>query len=388
MTYLSFYGAILLYVVFSSATPDSIGIAEYAIALLLLLSIGMLRGLNNVTAVYHSQTLNFHRFFLLYMLTIPLMLGIIHTNSLSDVIRDLIPLLFLILPLCFYRNYLPRIEYLLMIAGGILALRYLMPFLGTSLIEFKPLLYLANSPLIPFAAIMGFGLIFSDRRRHKAFLLPLLGLSISLICFTAMALTLQRAPMGLCALACLIIFSIKMPEKPITTLFLCGGLILLTLYFWPFILEITNGLTDKNMTVGFNNRVTEFQAVLSRATLFGEGWGAIWPSPAVGDIEVRYTHNMVSYYILKAGLIGGAISIGFITFWFYQIIRLLRQDITMALAIAIPFIIHISLYAGFKSLDFALILTLLMTLSCHHKLPRKSPSSIASSRQPLAQQVV
>lgn len=365
MVFIPFYAALLVYALFSSPTPDQIGFAEYGIAALFLVSVGIIRGWNTLMHQDYPPTLRYHRLFLLYMMTIPLAIGAMHAYPFSDILRDLIPMMLLILPLWAYNRNLPCFADLLMLLGGLFALRYCLPFIFQDLQSYTPLLYLANSPLVPFAAIFGFHRFMTATTCPFAYRLTTL--AISILFFTAMALMLQRAPLGLSILACMGLFTLYSTYRPAVTMTFGIFVVLVIMAFSPLFIALTDSLTGKTLTVGWNNRFVEWQAVADQSTLFGTGWGGLWQSPAVADIWVRYTHNFISYFWLKAGMAGAMMAALFIIVWGWHALTLMRRYPSLGLAIAVPLIIHFTLYAGFKSLDFALILTL---LSQHYNLSR------------------
>ena len=370
MAFYALYAAIIIYVLFSSPTPDSLGWAEYCTAALIIASVGLIRGWGAITKPDYPFCLGFHRIFLLYMLAVPLIIGAVYSYSVSNIIRDLIPLLFLVLPLCFYQKPLPRFEMVLMLGGVVFAARYLLPLLPSAGFTEPPLLYLANSPLVPFAAITGFH--YFSQPEKTLLTNRLIGLACCAVCLLAMAAMLQRAPFILSVAGCVALLGLRTFHSPVRSMVIGTFICLTVIIFFPFVLEVIQGFTEKTLNVGFNSRLTEWQAVITQSTLLGDGWGAEWQSPAVADIWVRYTHNMVSYYWLKAGVIGGILSVIFIYIWGRQIIKAITCNPALGIAIAVPFFIHVTLYTGFKSLDFALILTL-STLICQNPVNR-SPS--------------
>lgn len=357
MPLLLFYIAILIYSSFSSPTPDNTGFFEYLVAACLIISVCSIRLWNVLTCHDLPSYLSFHRTYILYMFCIPLIIGVIAAHPLNDIFRDLVPVAFLVLPLCFYGKAMPRLDVILMMAGAFFALRYLSTFLLSGHTDSNALLYLANSPLVPFACIIGFHYFTLPDTRF--ILLRIIGLLICVVCMLAMAAMLQRAPVILSVAACLFILSLRLPSHPLKMGTIALVIICLLYPFLPFIVDTFTTMVQKTASVGFNNRAEEWQAMILQGSFWGEGWGAIWQSPAVADIWVRYTHNIISYYWLKAGVLGVMLTLVFIFLWGRQIIILIRHNLGIGIAIAVPFIIHVTLYTGFKTLDFALILTLL-----------------------------
>lgn len=353
------YTAITLYGLLSSPTPDIVSWVEIAIIVLLIFSIGLFRPIIALTEKDLPFYLQGHKIFFVMMIVIPTVIGIINGYALANIARDLFPVMALILPLVFYGERLNALSIVMAIVGGAFALRYIAPIIPP--LDFMAadtsLLYLANSPLVPFAAIMGFHWL--SEIRDNSITQRILGGLLCVICFAAMAMMLQRAPLILSALGCLGILGLRTIQKPIQSMVLGMVIVVCLLPILPVINEIFQSLESKTLNVGLNNRVEEFQAVMAQSTWLGHGWGAEFQSPAVGDVWVRFTHNMVSYYWFKAGILGAILSVAFIGVWAWQNIKLIRLNPAIGVAIAIPFLVHVTLYTGFKTLDFALLLTLL-----------------------------
>ena len=116
-------------------------------------------------------------------------------------------------------------------------------------------------------------------------------------------------------------------------------------------------------------RLEEAQAVwLSVADspltlLFGQGWGATLESPAVGGIRVNYTHSILSGMLLKTGLAGLFLTVAYLAAIAVRLGRLAGSRPLLAGALAGPLLINIFFYASYKSLDFGLILLLIVAES-------------------------
>ena len=158
---------------------------------------------------------------------------------------------------------------------------------------------LANSPLVPFAAIMGFSWV-SDPQRILCSK-RIFGLAIMAITFIAMITMLQRAPLILTTTGVPHIIRIALTPP---SLFIRWSLAPLS---WRALLPV---LSDhyrpftihefiRHSSVGFNNRIEEFQS-LHRAIIFlsVRDGVTLWQSPAVADMWVRFTHNTISLLLV------------------------------------------------------------------------------------------
>ena len=358
---IAFLLAFILYGLLSSPTPDELGWVEYSIGGLLLMGVGLGAFALTVYGPYPAS-LQYHRVFFFYMLSVPLMVGVVAGYGYHDILRDILPVLCLALPLLFY--IYPQHKSILVFGGVFIGAMFAMRYGLNIFPEFyqsAPLLYLANSPLVPFATMMGFHYL-SHTDENTSWVLRGLGLGITLLGLIAMTIMMQRAPLGLTVIACAGIWMLRLSLQPILMVGIAIVIGATAFIFQNHIADVFVNLSYKTMTVGWNNRLEEFQAVMMQSSLWGQGWGAMWQSPAVADIWVRYTHNIISYYWLKAGLVGAGLAVGFVIFWGWQIMILIRHKPAIGFAVAVPFLIHVTLYTGFKTLDFAILLALAVTL--------------------------
>jgi hypothetical protein len=93
--------------------------------------------------------------------------------------------------------------------------------------------------------------------------------------------------------------------------------------------------------------------------LFGKGWGATVASPAVGGMTVNFTHSLFTTYWLKTGITGVLMVLYYLSSLGLLLPGIFFRNPMMALALAGPFLIDITLYASFKSLDFGILLLLM-----------------------------
>jgi hypothetical protein len=369
MRIFAFIASIIAYAALSSPTPDAMGLGEFFVIALLFIALFHIKTINAALAHTLPSPLGFHRVFVLWMVSVPLFMGVINANAPQDIIRDIIPVALLALPII-----MPRIDtryfiITLSIAGSLFAARYLFFAMPNMLqIGLSPahdsLLYLANSPLVPFAAIIGFSQLFAVDK------CPLIFRFLALLLFTltiiSMGLMVQRAPLILTIMGCMALIGVRTAHAPTRTTIIATLLLILCLPLIGFVIQIYDGFVDKTLMVGTNNRLDEFMAVLSHSNLLGQGWGTEWQSPAVADYWVRYTHNMATYYWLKAGIIGAILSLIFIYLWLREAIILTRHNLAIGLAIIIPISIHFFLYTGYKTFDISLLLALIILCKRDH----------------------
>jgi len=178
---------------------------------------------------------------------------------------------------------------------------------------------------------------------------------------------MQRAPLILSSLACLVILGLSTAQRPLRSMMIGAIIVVGLISVMPLFMDLIFMMVNKTMTVGWNNRFEEWVAIGKELTFFGAGWGATWQSPAVGEMHVRYTHNFLSYFMWKAGVIGGVMAFIFIIVWARYILKIGRDNIALCLALLVPFTIHVTLYTGFKTLDFACLLALAVAWCAQNK---------------------
>lgn len=380
---LLFCGGLLLYAGLSSPTPDHLGLIEAVIGVALVVSVGV----SGVVQAFHfdrkavfeagAQALLF------FGVSIPLLIGVLSGHAPGAVARDIIPFLFMMLPLLLQPLLQRRSEYALPIlycvvgVGLVLSVR--------SVLGSDPLYYLANMPSVLMAAIFLLGSafsIFTQRFSLRAGIQALILIALAGIALAAMVETQQRASLGASVVAVILIIAGLLWRYPHRTVLLLSIVGVCMLPFMEQGLAIFEALLRKSDLVGMNMRFEELSAVWKEISehpvnlLFGQGWGASFSSPAVADIRVYFTHSLFSSMLLKTGLVGLFLS----AIYLYALLRplagLLRDRFVLVVALVFPVLIDVFLYASFKSLDFGLILLLCRATNIFER--NKTPTKIAS----------
>jgi hypothetical protein len=371
----AFIGACFIYGVFGSPTPGDFGFAEIGVGLLLAIAINPVKAVQSVLQVHRGSWAIAAQALFFYGMTVPLVAGLGGGNDPALILRDMIPFCFLLLPLLMqgWRPDLRLASGAVAFIGVAFGLRVLWPVLvarGDFIGVGADPLYLSIAPTISFAAVLCGGtagvLLYRGLSLRNIALAFVLGLC-ALIPFAAMVITLQRAGIGLSALALAILLAIGLWRKPARAASPLILVLLVALCFLPVLHDIAGSLMHKQILVGNNNRFQEAAVVFDSVSasplsvLFGKGWGTTLADPAVGGVVVNYTHNIFTTYLLKTGLVG-LLLLGLYLYGLCRpLLGLLRLRPLMALALGVPVAIDLSLYASFKSLDFGLIL-LLVTL--------------------------
>ena len=385
---------VLFYGFFGTPTPDEPGFIEMIIAAGLLLTASV-QGLA-LSLQYHGRTKDiplwapFFALWFMYGIVVLLPYSLMSGHAVNTIIRDVIPFLFWLLPLFVYdlirsgRLSVRKLVWIIAIAGLIQAARHLLnllPRMGESgfFAGTIDLLYLPNEASVMFAALyfLGSGLFNIVKGQNiAAFGKGIFFFSLSIIPFLAMASMVQRATLVLSFIIFLVWLVMLWRYYPLRALvfgLLMGAFIYL---FGQIQLEnIVHLLWEKTQIVGSNARFDEMSTIIGlvsedmRTLLLGYGWGTEFSSPAVGGLWVGYTHNFFTTLWLKTGLIGlvlGILSFGALL-WLLLKIWITRPVI--ALALSMPLMICLMLYASFKSLGFGLIILLIASMAFQQKEP-------------------
>ena len=376
--FLALFSACFLYAFFGSPTPDSFGISELSVGFLLVVSVGIGNGAGTIFC-WRNRSLwfSFGQCFLVYGLVVSTLAGVVGGHHWTGVFRDIIPFLFLFLPLFFYpllSRYPQGFLYIFsgyLVIGVVFSVRSILLQSELCWLGCEAFLYLENMPSVLFAALYFIGagaclLVLQGERFGKAGK-GLLLIAMSVPPLIVMSLTLQRASLGSVVLfVCLIgafLFYYK-PMRVFCLLIIFSGILVL---FMNDVLHAGGALVDKTELVGFNNRPQETQAVWDVVSanpitlFFGAGWGAQFNSPAVGGLYVNFTHNFFTSVLLKCGVCGLVLAMLYIAALLGEVMRLFLRNPVLGLACLAPFLIDISLYASFKSLDFGMLLLLIVS---------------------------
>lgn len=372
-------GAVLLYAVFGSPTPDQPGTVELLVGSLLIFAVGAAGAWQIFSAPLSGMPMWYQcgRILLLFGLVAPVLVGVASGHDAASIMRDVLPFLFFMLPVFFFGHLsgwgsgkkTDALIWVIVLAGVVFAARavgdvLVVMFLSPSSAE---LYYFANAPTVLFAALFLIAWTGNAvmRLEYPAnWLKAIAGVALVTLPVLAMTLATQRASLGAIAIFVSLLLVTGFMRYPARVVLPIAAVALLGVVAYPFLQDTMALLFQKTLNVGVNMRLQEIQAVWDMisqniSTLcFGLGWGAEFQSPAVGNLSVGYTHNLISYMLLKTGLLGTALCTIYLLGMADALIRLMSYRPALALALAAPFLIDIFLYASFKSFDFGLILML------------------------------
>ncbi len=366
--------AIGVYALFGSPTPDNPGFVEAVVGGLLILSIGAV-GISGSVDLRRGRNGFLKSLQILFLagLILPTIAGVYFGNDHMLILRDLLAFAFLGLPLFLadrFKDYPQAATILcrLLIGAGIVfSLRTLIPAFNVWIPQGE-LLYLSNSPLalfagVYFAASLWCALESISRAQIFHVLVCLAGLGILV---AAMLLDVQRATVSAIFLTWLVlalVTLVKTPRRVFLPLMLTGAL---AVAIYPLVADALQAMATKTAEVGLNMRLQEAQAVFDMlmtsnpaALLIGLGWGSVFASPAVGGLDVNYTHSLLTTMALKGGIVLLLLTIILVVSALYQIMLIFQQDRVRGLSLFWPLVIPVFLYASHKSLDFGLLLLMI-----------------------------
>lgn len=384
-------GAIALYGLAGSPTPDNPGIVELLIAALLVAAIGA-DGILRVFSLRESggPFLMTLRVVFLYGLFLPLLVGAARGSDPGLMLRDLAAFAFLGLPLFLAArlrsvpDMLPFLTLALVGAGCLFALRTLRPAFNIWIPEGE-LLYLSNSPLTLFAGLCLAGVLWRSLHRVPA---PRAMLQVAVctaglaLVLAAMLLDVQRATIGAVLITLMLLALhdfIRAPRRTVLPLLLLG---MIAAILFPWLGAALGAMGAKTAEVGMNARVQEARAVYDAlqaapwGLLTGLGWGSVFASPAVAGLEVNYTHSLLTTLLLKGGLPLLAAALAMAAAALYEIFLIFQKDSGRGLALLWPFAIPLLLYASHKSLDYGLLLLMIGVWSVRVQALQRESASV------------
>jgi len=372
--------AVLAYACLGSPTPDTLSWVEVFVGGVLVFAVGVAA----FRHVFFSFSEGRHvgawfvvgQMFLIVGLVSGVCGALVSDASFMAIMRDVLPFGFLFLPLFllglnkrlgFERIYLTAFLCL----GVIFALRaggagVGGAFMPSFIAGGEALYYLGNSPAVLFLALFGLGCAMEVLSRGVG----VRSLVVAVICLAGCAaavlpivMTAQRASMAAIVVYGIVVFGVLFMRYPRRMLFVGTGFgVFVAFAFGGFLLDAYEGVVSKSSLVGANMRAEEWAAVWGQISqhpltlIFGRGWGAFFASPAVADIEVSYTHSLLSMMLLKIGVLGFGLCVLYIGALFLALLRCFRGGEVLVLALAAPLLIDVFLYAAYKSLDFGLLL--------------------------------
>lgn len=145
--------------------------------------------------------------------------------------------------------------------------------------------------------------------------------------------------------------------------------VLICILFWSQIEPILQLLWMKQKLVGANGKVGEWLAVTTtiaatpQSMLLGIGWGGTFVNPIYGA-DSRFTHSMLSFYLLKSGVVGISMlfaGIGLLLVHSKKLAKTTHFDISsliLLISCLPPLLIGVLFEPTYKMLSYGVILAL------------------------------
>ena len=342
-----------------------------------------------VLSVVTLISISFVRKFLLYQLCfyaiaiIGVIGSIISTPDHTQVIRDFISFSYLPMTLSLCTILPKRLEFtenfplFMSFSGLALSIRYVWDP-SISLIQILVadvrlnFMYLSSEPLVMFASLFFL---------RKSFNATKLAETITYLILSALALlgilaAGFRGPVVVWLLIVAFAIVVKVIQnRGLTKIYLSifASIILTTGYLSGAIAMVITKIIEKSAKVGSNGKVDEiiFLFKLDRSfweMLVGSGFGGSWPSPIFQYTNVAYTHNVLTYFYMKFGLLGVMIFLIPVCRVLYLLIVRPKNFITHYPAVLTLLYIGLA-QAAYKHLGFSIIfMSLLVALETQHRL--------------------
>jgi hypothetical protein len=375
--------ALALYGAFSAPAPPSVRLTEAAIGGLLLLAVGWRAPLFAVTghALRRADLPAWEALAipaLAWLLWAPLLRGAALGWESADILRDVVPLLYLFLPVLLVpalRRGGAWAERLLggglILAGLLFTLRWWKEVQwGFGAVGVRAMTdggaYFLNAPSVLFAAValpvlaLGLAARGGVARWIAAPACALAGA----FCLAALAGAVHRSALGLALLSGVAVAAWWARRAPGLILLILAGLTLAGGLAGESLFGAWGQAAEKTRLTGVNARWDEAAAVFQHAVqspwslLFGDGWGARLENPAVGGWRVSYTHTLATYALVKGGLLGALALTAYLGGLAPVLLRLLRVDPPLGWALLPPLLMALGVHTSFKYLDTGLLLTL------------------------------
>jgi hypothetical protein len=325
----------VIYALFSSSTPDDIGVAEVSIGILLVLFVGLgvsidIFGWGFLVRKDKSVIPDYVYVSFIALAVIPTIHGLfIVGNSLGDFIRDFIPFIYLYLPIFFLPHMAKKPSFwlrVLLVSLCAIGISYSIRFFIVNTVPIYLLgkihhpgsmSYFPMDPAVLFSAtlLITSGLYMILRGKSTQIAKGAVLLLLGMVAYSSLIAIILRAQIILVLFYAFVIVFYFMGKKPLRSIPMFAVVSVAVYYFlgdvvYDFFGGVFQLVMNKFRAVGINARDMEIREVLKHAEssagtlMFGEGWGGLLSNPIGGGAKWRFVHNGFAYVIFKAGLIG------------------------------------------------------------------------------------
>ncbi|EGG37099.1 MULTISPECIES: hypothetical protein [Paenibacillus] len=383
---LAFILALLIYAIFSAPFPANPGMTEVLIAALLVLFVSLPTGILVMSGGftlyrrYDTVPMPLHLgFFVLLWLGL-LNGGVIYRWDSTDILRDLIPCVYLFVPLLLLPamnrskfKWLSILPWLIAVMGVILSIRFYME-VRISPLDIGKMYYFDNFLYLPYDPSVSFAGVFltimavhtwksTNPLRWLSSLAMLIGGFLALGSLMAVA---QRAPLGLAALCFAVYFGVSSGRSIRKLIVIIVILIGAGILAQEQITSSFDLLLSKQVNYGANGKTDELAAVLQETSksvytlLLGIGWGGLFFDPTYMS-EVSFTHSAFTFFLLKGGVIGITVFLAYLSWIIWKCLkRVNMQNLPYMLGAGVPIMIGLLFQPSFKTLSYGMLLTVLI----------------------------
>lgn len=321
---------------FSAPTPDQFSFFEVAISLFLIMYVVTSKLEFRYRRKISENLMFYSKKWWLYILIFPpSLVGFLYGNDLNPIIRDVVPMLFMLLFVFSNRNQKTKLDILVLgiISMGVFySIRFLLlPSVNLSSIggatQWGSRDYFPQDPSVLFASVMLLNFSYYWLRTNK---LLLSGMSIILFFIPYFALLIMGVRSGvILPVLALMVFILFKERYHFVKYFISVGIVFVLYHLLG--VGAFDSIIDKFVVFGFNNKDNEVNDVLAHFSkypltiFFGQGWGGSFYS-SIYDAPSRYVHNIFFYFWFKCGLVGLTFSIYLFYTVFIKNIRPFLKD--------------------------------------------------------------
>lgn len=379
-----FFLCLLVYGVFSNPTPDDPGIPELIIGLCLILysgvsgAFGAIGGFLLESRGFSGTLLGIIFIYLFFPLVV---IGVLNGYEFNEIIRDLIPYLFFFIPIFIWNNAHARPDEFVKISSWLLvfislsySIRHFIDA-GVSVGRIGEGFYNNSQMYLSTDSSILFGLVFLTLTgfqliSHK----KIVGVVLLLLSVFPLALLLIRGHRSPIAIYLVIMIAHFLVGSSFRTKIAIASSALVATYFaWDKIISVMELFVRKTQAVGSNARLEEAATIMTLINenvvtlFFGLGWGGVFANPAIGYHEVNYSHWIVTYFLLKGGLIGMVLVCAYIILVARYLYELYSVNRILFYSISAPVLVAFTTNPSFRTLSFGVLVSVLIVCVNYNK---------------------
>lgn len=375
-----------IYGLFSSSTPDNPGMWEALLGVMLILvaAYGAIRASGGELLSLKPSVPVYVIVAFAWLIVVPSIIGLlIRRNDPVNFLRDVIPLIYLMIPVFFA----PQIKIApeawkkillwgLSFVGVVYTLRHFWDAQGqlfvTTLYGGKDIFHMDPAVLFTATFLLVYGFKLFDSGRWMCAAGSFLA---GAFVYSPLLISTLRAQVVLVLVAILVVVLNRIGRFPRRISSWVPILIVLSLLtidgLTEWIAVVVNSIIAKTTAAGLvNNRDAEFREILAHVSsrwdmfLFGDGWGSKLFLTTSG--EVGYSHNIVMYLLWKTGLLGLLACSGIFCwiakylFFIWRLAFCKTELLALCLGCSNALIVYGGIEPGYKILTFGFVFCLIL----------------------------